>query len=53
MLGLGLERSLPLSCCFYSLGNERKGPWSIACVLYAGEIGQGLLQDGHGSRNPR
>ena len=53
MLGLGLELGLPLSCCFYGLGNDCKGPRSIARVLYAGEVGQGFLEDRHGRRNPR
>ena len=53
MLGLGLELGLPLSGCFYSLGNNGKGPRSIARVLDAGEVGQGFLEDRHGSRNPR
>ena len=53
MLSFGLELGLPLSGCFYGLGNDCKGPRSIARVLYAGEVGQGFLQDRHGSRNPR
>src|SRR5262249_34184356 len=52
MLSLGLELGLPLGCCVYNLGNDCKGPRAIARVLYAGEVGQGLLEDGHGSRNP-
>src|SRR5262249_19302821 len=52
MLSLGLELGLPFSCCFYYLGNDCKGPRSIARVLDAGEIRQSLLEDGHGSRNP-
>src|SRR5262245_41624593 len=52
MLSLGLELGLPLSSCVYNLGNDCKGPRSIARVLYAGEVGQGFLQDRHGSRRP-
>ena len=44
MLSLGLERGLPLSCCVNNLGNDCKGPRSIARVLYAGEVRQGLLE---------
>ena len=44
MLSLGLELGLPLSCCVYNLGNDCKGPRSIARVLYAGEVRQGLLE---------
>jgi hypothetical protein len=36
MLSLGLELGLPLSGCFYGLGNDGKGSGSIARVLYAG-----------------
>ena len=41
MFSLRLELGLPLSGCFYSLGNDGKGPRSIARVLYAGEVGYG------------
>ena len=44
MLSLGLELGLPLSGCFYSLGNDCKGPRAIARVLDAGEVRQGLAK---------
>jgi hypothetical protein len=37
MLNLRLELGLPLTCCVYNLGNDCKGPGSIARVLDAGE----------------
>jgi hypothetical protein len=37
MLSLELELGLPLSGCFYSLGNDCKGPRSIARVLDRGQ----------------
>ena len=52
MFSLGLELGLPLSGRVYSLGNNCKGPRSIARVLYTGEVWQGFLEYPHGSRNP-
>jgi len=44
MLSLGLELGFPLSCCVSNLGNDCKGPRSIARVLYAGESGKVFLR---------
>jgi hypothetical protein len=44
MLSFGLELGLPLSGCFYGLGNDCKG-LGPSPVLYAGEVRQDFLED--------